>query len=456
MTAALARISQTSTSVGTGSITLAGAETGFRSFAAALADGAAVQILIEAIGGSGAPTGEWELCESVFTAPATLSRGTLLASSTGSRIDFAAGAKRVFATNVDYAIAGAAVSAQFFGDGSDGDLVAGSGTTTLSRDAFYRNVTLSGTARININGNRLFVSGTLDLSGYTGTVPAIYRGVSDGTAGGTGSGSAGGSGAALQGAGTINESSAGGAGGGGGGGTNAGAQGTGGTVPTVCGGGVSGSGGAGGTGSGSTGGASRAGAFFTPQAIRWATPGPYWRGTNLIFGGAGGAGGGGGGAGLSGGGGGGGGGGAGGGMYVGIRRLIVSASTPAGAISARGGNGGVGASRGGISGAGGGGGGSGGGGGFMIVVIGEKTGPTITNLFDANGGAGGNGGTGGPSGGFGGQGGSGGGGGQVSVWVLNTGQALYAGPVAAPALPAVPTDINGSAGTAGAIAAVTL
>lgn len=91
------RVAETTTSTGTGSITLAGAVTGYATFAADLANADTATIVIEAIDGSGAPTGEWEICDTTFTSPSTLSRGTLRDSSTGSRISFAAGTKRVFA-----------------------------------------------------------------------------------------------------------------------------------------------------------------------------------------------------------------------------------------------------------------------------------------------------------------------------------------------------------------------
>lgn len=91
------RVAETSTTTGTGSITLAGAVTGYSSFAAELANADTATIVIEAIDGNGAPTGEWEICDTTFTSPSTLSRGTLRDSSTGSRINFSAGTKRVFA-----------------------------------------------------------------------------------------------------------------------------------------------------------------------------------------------------------------------------------------------------------------------------------------------------------------------------------------------------------------------
>jgi hypothetical protein len=51
-----------------------------------------------------------------------------------------------------------------FGGGSDGDLTMASGTVILAKDMYYRNVTLSGTASIDCNGFKVFISGTLDIS----------------------------------------------------------------------------------------------------------------------------------------------------------------------------------------------------------------------------------------------------------------------------------------------------
>lgn len=93
------RVAETSTTTGTGNITLAGAVTGYLAFSAELANSDTATIVIEAIDTAGRPTGEWEICDTAFTAPSTLSRGTFRDSSTGSRIDFAAGSKRVFAIN---------------------------------------------------------------------------------------------------------------------------------------------------------------------------------------------------------------------------------------------------------------------------------------------------------------------------------------------------------------------
>src|ERR1700677_5177942 len=73
------------------------------------------------------------------------------------------------------------------GDGSDGNAVISSGTTTLSRDMFYGNLTINGTGQIATNGFRIFVAGILDLT--AAPVGAINA---NGGAGANDSGSTGG------------------------------------------------------------------------------------------------------------------------------------------------------------------------------------------------------------------------------------------------------------------------
>lgn len=84
------RVLETSTTEGTGSFTLAGAKTGFRAFADACTSGDVVPYCIE---GDGA----WEVGLGTFTAPATLARTTIKASSnSGLAVNFAVGTKNVF------------------------------------------------------------------------------------------------------------------------------------------------------------------------------------------------------------------------------------------------------------------------------------------------------------------------------------------------------------------------
>ena len=75
------RVRESSSSSGTGSITLAGAFTGYQTFASAVTSGSTVYYTIHNT--SSPNDGEWEVGLGTFTAPSTLSRDTVLSSSTG-------------------------------------------------------------------------------------------------------------------------------------------------------------------------------------------------------------------------------------------------------------------------------------------------------------------------------------------------------------------------------------
>jgi hypothetical protein len=86
------RVKETTTSVGTGSITLGGVSAvGLQTFVAGAGNGETVPYLID----DGA--GNWELTWGTIASgpPDTITRGTLIGSSTGSRITFGAGTKTV-------------------------------------------------------------------------------------------------------------------------------------------------------------------------------------------------------------------------------------------------------------------------------------------------------------------------------------------------------------------------
>lgn len=89
------RVKETTATTGTGTLTLAGALTGFQSFSSALSDGDTTYYAI--FEGS---TGEWEVGLGTFTASGTtLARTTVLASSnSGSAVNLTAGAAEVFIT----------------------------------------------------------------------------------------------------------------------------------------------------------------------------------------------------------------------------------------------------------------------------------------------------------------------------------------------------------------------
>lgn len=282
-----------------------------------------------------------------------------------------------------------------WGDGQTGNVTISSGTTTLSKDTYYNNLTLSGTGILKTAGYRVFVAGTLDISAaQTGAIVANGNAASTSTAGGQtwtnsttnlGFGQAGGNGGGAGSNGSIGNA-----------GGNGGA--------TI----VAGSGGLSGA---NTGGAARP-ANYIPNGFLGAMSG-----LNVTFSGgvisfatisaaAGGSGGGGGSVSNSGGGGGGG-----AGVIILFANTIArGTNTNAGIIQLIGGAG----AAGGGSDADAAGGGSGGGGGWITIYYGTLTGSTITNAIDVSGGAGGAGGTGSVQGGTG-----GGSGGSGNIEIIN-------------------------------------
>ena len=98
------RVKETTNTTGTGTITLAGAASGFQSFGA-VGNGNTTFYTI-----AGQTGNEWEVGIGTYTASGTtLSRDTILASSnSGSAVNFSAGTKDVFVTYpASYALFGA-------------------------------------------------------------------------------------------------------------------------------------------------------------------------------------------------------------------------------------------------------------------------------------------------------------------------------------------------------------
>lgn len=268
----------------------------------------------------------------------------------------------------------AGIARDIYGDGSDGTVVIGAGTTTLARDMYYDSLTIQAGGELAANGYRIFVRGTLttDVGGVLSC---------DGNNGGNGTtGSV--AGGAIRSQGTLAATNVGGAGGdenpatagGNGGNSSPGLGGLGGAGAAGFGGALAGSPGTMVPPTANNGG--------TPRSVFQAVLGRDLQSSHL----EGGSGGGGGGGGSSAGDGGGSGG-AGGGTMVLVARRIINNGT----IRARGGNGG----NGGIAAQFGGGGGGGGGG--LIIVI-TRLGISGSGSLSVAGGTGGTGGTGGVAG----------------------------------------------------------
>ena len=374
----------------------------------------------------------------------------------------------------------------YFGAGTDGSVTingsSGSGgTVTLANDMFYNDLTIDSGGILYLNGYRIFVNGTLNLTnagsnaihnnGYTGNQSISSTGGQNlgGTFGRGGFGSTV-YGWFVGGSGAVSHKNRGG---------NGGSSGANGLSPTpllTTEGLIGGPGGTGGKGgnsaSGATGGNGATGQVtgitvtnfttFIPQTFQPPAPnGTFFlrqrqdvastsltsfTATNYIYFGGGHGGGGGGPAvnGFAGSAGGGGG----GTTVIYARNIVVGPSTDSSAIAANGGNGGlVGTPS--VS-AQCGGGGGGGGGGFVYLIAGSISGTSGIPFVSANGGTGGQGGTAVGAGNFGGQGGAGGNGGKIIVVKLSDNSVTVVDSTAvAGATAALPTGTAGTAGTVG-------
>lgn len=90
------RVLETTTTTGTGALALAAAVTGFRRFSAVCSTNDTALYYIEAVDGSGIPTGDWECGLGTYSAANELTRTTVVRSSnSNSAVSFAAGTKRV-------------------------------------------------------------------------------------------------------------------------------------------------------------------------------------------------------------------------------------------------------------------------------------------------------------------------------------------------------------------------
>ena len=111
------RVKATSTTVGTISMVVSGTVSGFVTFNAGIGD---TNTTYYTIVGEDVPT-EWEVGIGVYTNSGTsLSRDTIINSSTGSKVDFSAGTKIVFCTlPAEKALMKDSSDAVVFGDGTD-------------------------------------------------------------------------------------------------------------------------------------------------------------------------------------------------------------------------------------------------------------------------------------------------------------------------------------------------
>jgi hypothetical protein len=156
------RVQETSTTVGTGSLTLAGAVAGYQSFSA-IGNGNNTYYTIALQGGS-----EWEVGIGTYTSSGTtLSRDTVLASSaSGAKVSFSAGIKQVFC---DYP-AGKAV----YREPTNNDVVV-PGVVTSGNGLIINGTTVSDNATVGTGYNAFSVGPITVASGKTVTVASGQR-----------------------------------------------------------------------------------------------------------------------------------------------------------------------------------------------------------------------------------------------------------------------------------------
>jgi hypothetical protein len=120
------RVKESSSSSGTGNITLSGAFPGYQTFNAAIATGSTVYYTIHNLT-AGFDT-EWEVGLGTFTSPATLARTTVLSSSnSGSAVNFTAGA-----SGLEVFITQPAEEAVYLNQATGLVEIGGNGTNTVS------------------------------------------------------------------------------------------------------------------------------------------------------------------------------------------------------------------------------------------------------------------------------------------------------------------------------------
>lgn len=137
------RVAETSTSTGTGDITLAAAlDASYKRFADRMSVGDTCEVLVEAHPSDG---GAWQRMRATYSAANTLTRGTFVDSSTGSNINFAAGEKVVTMVGAVFvAPAGSLVGTSDAQALTNKELGGGSSATAFAKGTGSGTVTFSG------------------------------------------------------------------------------------------------------------------------------------------------------------------------------------------------------------------------------------------------------------------------------------------------------------------------
>jgi hypothetical protein len=147
------RVKETSTTTGTGALTLAGAMTGFRAFSSVCTSPSDTCYYgIQGVDGDGNPTSEWEVGLGTYSAANTLTRTTVQASSNSNNaVSFSSGTKQVW---ID--VAAAHVSAFNRGYAKAWCYVQGTGTVTILASYNVSSITDNATGQWTVNFTTAF------------------------------------------------------------------------------------------------------------------------------------------------------------------------------------------------------------------------------------------------------------------------------------------------------------
>jgi hypothetical protein len=167
------RVWETTTTTGTGSISMGGAKTGFQAFSAGFSSGNTIYYCI-----AGQGTSEWEVGQGTLTSgtPWTMSRDTVIASSnSGSKTSFSSGTKDIFCDGAPSSIVALIYTAvQTSRNVSTGDGLTGGGDLSADR-----------THKINAAPSTISSATTTDLSSVT-TINVVISGTTTITSFGNG------------------------------------------------------------------------------------------------------------------------------------------------------------------------------------------------------------------------------------------------------------------------------
>lgn len=168
------RVMETSTTTGTGALTLAGAVTGYKAFSSVCTVGDTFYYSIEAIDGSGVATGEWETGIGTYSGTNTLTRTTVHNSSNSdAAVTLSAGTKRVMLSataallNRPYRGALVTKAADQTGANYTTSTAIAWDSETRDTDGFHDNAISNTRLTVPTGVNRVRVSGHVRIASHT-------------------------------------------------------------------------------------------------------------------------------------------------------------------------------------------------------------------------------------------------------------------------------------------------